>query len=242
MYEVSFIIPAFNEALSLPDCIKSVQDEIKRRFDLCGDIRAEIIVVDNASTDETPEIAEDYGARVVYEPRKGVVRARQRGYLSAKFGLLANLDADCIMPLGWLDKALEELDDDTVAVSGPLTFIEFSPSTKLVSSLFYGVGKALHYTIGEFIQGGNFLIRKSALDAMGGYNTELDFWGEDVDIGRRAAKVGHVKFILGLKMYSSARRYQTEGLVKTTAKYVINYLSITLRKGKPIHKEYNDIR
>ena len=58
----SIIIPAFNEELFLPDTLAHLQIAMDKIED-----KAELIVVDNNSTDDTAKIAEKYGARVVFE-------------------------------------------------------------------------------------------------------------------------------------------------------------------------------
>jgi len=91
------------------------------------------------------------------------------------------------------------------------------------------------------VQGGNFIVRKSALDAVGGYNTDVVFFGEDTDFAVRIATVGDVKLVPKMWVYSSARRFQVEGIVLTTWRYILNYLTVTFL-GKPVTKGHRDIR
>jgi GT2 family glycosyltransferase len=91
------------------------------------------------------------------------------------------------------------------------------------------------------VQGGNFVLRREALEEIGGFNTAIAFYGEDTDIARRLNRVGKVKFTFDLKMYSSARRLKKEGMLTIAARYTINYLWTTFRK-KPFTEEYIDIR
>ena len=71
--KISFVIPAYNEQRNIADCISAVQAEINRTGFL-----SEIVVVNNASTDRTKEIASGYpNVRVVDEIRKGLVWARK---------------------------------------------------------------------------------------------------------------------------------------------------------------------
>ena len=72
---ISFVIPAYNEEQRLPLCLDAIARELART--VCD---AEVIVVNNASTDRTGEVARAHAreydrARVVDEPRKGIVRA-----------------------------------------------------------------------------------------------------------------------------------------------------------------------
>jgi len=233
---ITFVIPAFNEERLIPLAIQSIREEMAGRPN-----DYEILVVDNASTDRTAEVAAERGARVVQELKRGIVPARQAGYLHAKYDLLANIDADNAVPAGWLDKALGALDPATVVVTGPLVYPEFSPLMQVLTKFFYFLGRISHHTLGTMVQGGNFIVRKSALDAVGGYNTDVVFFGEDTDFAVRIAMVGNVKLVPKMWVYSSARRFQVDGIVLTTWRYILNYLTVTFL-GKPVTTEYQDIR
>jgi GT2 family glycosyltransferase len=135
----------------------------------------------------------------------------------------------------------ELLDPATVVVTDPLVYPEFSRPLRILTRVFYFLGRLSHQTIGTMVQGGNFIVRKAALDAVGGYNTEIVFFGEDTDFAVRMAKVGNVRLVPKMWVYSSARRFQVEGIVLTTWRYILNYLAVTLR-GKPVTTEYQDIR
>jgi glycosyltransferase involved in cell wall biosynthesis len=233
---ITFIIPAFNEEKLISFTIHSIQKEMAGRPN-----DYEILVVDNASTDRTSEVALEQGARVVQEFKRGIVAARQAGYLHAKYDLLANIDADNVVPAGWLDRALAALDPATVVVTGPLVYPEFSRLMQVLTRFFYFLGRLSHHTLGTMVQGGNFIVRKSALDAVGGYNTDVVFFGEDTDFAVRIATVGSVKLVPKMWVYSSARPFQVEGIVLTTWRYVLNYLTVTFL-GKPVTTQYRDIR
>jgi glycosyltransferase involved in cell wall biosynthesis len=233
---ITFIIPAFNEEKLIPFAIRSIRAEMAGRPN-----EHEILVVDNASTDRTAQVSLEQGARVVQEFRRGIVVARQVGYRHAKYDLIANIDADNTIPTGWLDRALVALDPTTVVVTGPLVYPEFSRPLQILTRVFYFLGRLSHHALGTMVQGGNFIVRKAALDAVGGYNTEIVFFGEDTDFAIRIAKVGNVKLVPKMWVYSSARRFQVEGIALTTWRYILNYLTVTFR-GKPVTREYHDIR
>jgi hypothetical protein len=74
---LSFVVPAYNEEAYLPACLESVLAQTRELGDA-----VEIIVVNNASSDRTREVALGYsGVRVVDEPRKGLTFARQAGFV-----------------------------------------------------------------------------------------------------------------------------------------------------------------
>jgi GT2 family glycosyltransferase len=95
--------------------------------------------------------------------------------------------------------------------------------------------------IGSMVQGGNFVLRRSALEKAGGYDTTITFYGEDTDVARRLNKVGAVKWTFTLPVYTSGRRIKGEGIVTTSARYTANYFWVTFF-GRPFTKQYKDIR
>ncbi|MFP5282884.1 MAG: glycosyltransferase family 2 protein, partial [Actinomycetes bacterium] len=80
---LSVVVPAHDEADFLPATLASLA-----RQDFAGGF--EVIVVDNASTDDTAAVAARHGARVVTEPRPGVCAARQAGTLAARGDLVVS--------------------------------------------------------------------------------------------------------------------------------------------------------
>ncbi len=87
----AYLIPARNEAAALPRLLDRVRAT-------AGEDLAQVVVVDNGSTDNTAAVAEDAGARVVSEPRPGYGRACQRGIDALRESeapdILVFLDAD----------------------------------------------------------------------------------------------------------------------------------------------------
>lgn len=234
---ISFVIPAYNEERHLPQCLDSIKRELAGTP--CD---AEIIVVNNASTDRTGEIARGYSwVRVVDEPRKGLPSARQAGFVAATGELIANIDADTLMPEGWLAKVLAEFERDErlAALSGPHIFYDLSIFQRALVHLFYVAGYLSHlinqhiFHTGAMLQGGNFIVRRTHLEQIGGFDTSIKFYGEDADVARRISKVGKVKWTFKLPMYASGRRLAKEGIIMVGLRYAGNYFNI-LARGKPL--------
>ena len=105
MIKISFVIPAHNEEDRIGACLEAIQTEIVRTIDPATGqpVATEVLVVNNVSTDKTKEIALQYaGVRVVDEHNKGLVWARQGGHVASTGELVANIDADVLVPQGWL--------------------------------------------------------------------------------------------------------------------------------------------
>ncbi len=243
--KLSFVIPAYNEEDLIGKCLDSI---LKQAADRPEEI--EIIVVNNASTDRTREIVMSFsGVQVVDEPKKGLVNARHAGFLASSGDLIANIDADTILTPGWIDKVLKAFSDNPnlVALSGPQIFYDLSRAFNLWVRLFYGVGFASYlmnrfvFRVGSMLQGGNFVVKQSALQKIGGYNPKFDFWGEDSDLARRLHPIGDVKFTFDLPIYASGRRIAAEGKITTAWRYGINYFWTIFFK-KPFTKTYLDVR
>jgi cellulose synthase/poly-beta-1,6-N-acetylglucosamine synthase-like glycosyltransferase len=245
--KISFSIPAYNEEHRIARCLGSVQKEIVRAG---MENECEIIVVNNASTDRTREITRQFpGVRVVDEPRKGLTFARQAGFEHSSGELVANVDSDTMLPPGWLDIAMREFerDPDLVALSGPFTYFDISPISRFWVKCFYGIGYATYLVnkhvlrAGAMLQGGNFIVRRDAMEKIGGFDTSIHFYGEDTDVARRLNKIGNVKWTFRLPTYASGRRLSHEGILKMGLRYALNYLWTTFAK-KPWSEEYLDVR
>ncbi|NOT26896.1 MAG: glycosyltransferase, partial [Acidobacteria bacterium] len=89
---VSVVVPAFNEERGLAASLGSIR-LATTAFDDAGWV-SELIVCDNNSTDRTPEIAADAGARVVFESINQISRARNAGAAVARGEWLVFVDAD----------------------------------------------------------------------------------------------------------------------------------------------------
>lgn len=100
----SVIIPAYNEEVCLPATLMYLKRNMAA---VCAP--GEIIVVDNNSTDETPDIARRFGARVVFEAFNQISRARNAGGRAARGDYLIFLDADTFLNTDLLTAALSKL-------------------------------------------------------------------------------------------------------------------------------------
>ena len=244
--KISFVIPAYNEEKSLPACLESVYKEIKRN----PGISFEVIVADNGSADRTSEVAKKYpGTIVVIETEKGANRARQTGFLKSTGDLLASVDADTVLPEGWVKRALDEFSkrNDLICLSGPFIYYDTSMLTRFLVKIFYFFGLMISLInkhvlrVCSMIQGGNLVVKRSALEKIGGFNTSIKFYGDDTDLARRLNGLGDVRFTFSLPIYASGRRLLGGGAVRTGLVYAANFLSVSYFK-KPVSKTYSDFR
>nr|WP_294517010.1 glycosyltransferase family 2 protein [uncultured Rhodopila sp.] len=242
---ISFVVPAYNEEKTLTRNLSAIIAEISR----CG-CKAEVIVVNNASTDATRDVAASFPEVIVVdEPIKGLVQARKAGYQRATGALVANVDADTIVTQGWLHRVLEEFQrhPNLVALSGPYIYYDVPRRTRAAVRAFYFMGYGFYMLnrfvlrVGSMLQGGNFVVRRSALEEIGGFNPKFSFYGEDTDLARRLNTVGAVKFTFGLPALSSGRRLLEEGVFRIGMRYSVNFVWATFRH-RPFTDEWIDVR
>lgn len=243
--KISFAIPAHNEEKLIAQCIESIQKEIAR----CS-AEAEIVVVNNNSTDNTKEVATQFAnIKVVDETNKGLVFARQCGMDHSDGELIANIDADMIVPTGWLSTIIREFENNPhlVALSGPHVHYDLNILERAFVRVFYYIGYITYilnsriFKVSGMLQGGNFIVRRDAMEKIGGYDTSITFYGEDTDIAKRIFKVGKVKWTFGLPIYTTGRRIKEEGIITMGIKYGVNYIWLIFF-STPFTKGYRDIR
>jgi glycosyltransferase involved in cell wall biosynthesis len=235
---VSVVIPAYNEAVMLPSCLESLNEQ-----DYAG--KYEVIVADNNSSDLTPKIAAVYGARVIAEKRQGVAFARQAGFTQALGEIILSTDADTIVPPDWIRRMVDEINEnkDIVAVGGSCQLIGTNTPLKLLCSSLVPivalVDKVIDYP--GTLQGWNFAVKKKAFTKAGGFNTNkgAEEVGEDRELGWRLRRIGKVKITFSIKVKTSARRFV--GLFKTF-KYVILNAVYYLIKKKALPGTFQVIR
>jgi peptidoglycan-N-acetylglucosamine deacetylase len=226
--KISVIIPARNEEKYIESCINSVKSQDFTEY--------EIIVVDNGSTDKTAEIAKNLGARVVPEPTAGLPKARETGRIVANADLLVYLDADMIIQQSYLSTLYRFFEENpkVVAISNPYLFYDGNRRIKVLEKFIFKILFPIFHRLLRVLKlprtlmGGNFAVRKRTLEEIGGFNKDIEFYGEDVDISKRISKKGDIAFIENLYSLTSARRYMQQGIFRTYSIYFANYFSMLL--------------
>jgi len=105
--KISVIIPAYQHGKELPDCLESIFNQTLKP--------AEIIAVNDGSTDDTSEILEQYknrGVKVIKQENKGANSARNRGFDESSGDFVIFCDADIIMRPYCLEKMFQALQEN----------------------------------------------------------------------------------------------------------------------------------
>lgn len=240
---ITAVVCAYNEASYVSGCLHALLAQTRQPD--------EIIVVDNASTDGTGDIARaTAGVRVIDEPERGLVIARESARRAANGDILAYVDADCRAPITWLERVERRLAGRPalVAVTGPYRFYDWDLAGRaLIRAYDWMVAPPTHVLvhhalgIGAILYGGNFAVRSTALERIGGFDPLIEFHGEDTNLGRRLTPIGHVALAPACWVWTSARRYRAMGRSKVFSLYVRNFWSEILRH-QPADRSHVDIR
>ncbi|MEQ1727118.1 MAG: glycosyltransferase family A protein [Vicinamibacterales bacterium] len=240
---ISVIVCAYNEAAYLGACLHAILAQTRPPD--------EVIVVDNASSDGTGAIARAIaGVRVLHEPDKGLVVARETARLAARGEILAYVDADCRPPLSWLERVERRFvrRPALIAVTGPYRFYDWDRIGRLLIRAYdVLVAPPTHWVvhdrlgIGAILYGGNFAVSRHALARINGFDRSIEFHGEDTNLGRRLTPLGQVDVARECWVWTSARRYRAMGKATVFGLYVRNFWSEILRH-RPADRTHLDVR
>jgi glycosyltransferase involved in cell wall biosynthesis len=175
----SIVVPAFNEEALLPRTLAA----IKAAAGVLGSW--ELIVCDNNSTDRTTEVAREAGARVVFEAKNQISRARNAGAAAATGGWLIFVDAD-----SWPSRELFAHVRDTVEASnciggGATLRIESTDaSLRFITGGWNLLSRAARWAAGSFV-----FCEAAAFREVGGFSEEL-YASEELDLSRKLKRLG----------------------------------------------------
>ena len=237
--KISVVIPAYNEEKYIGECLKHCVEN--KTSAVC-----EIIVVDNASSDRTASIVGSFtGVTLLTEQQKGVCFARQRGIHAASGDVIAFIDADTHVSKQWFERIEAEFTRDPALVSftGPYSYHDLPEQHQRHFAWCYWnlVAYPISLCTKYMAVGGNLAVRKSALEAIGGFDTSINFYGEDTDLARRLKEQGKVRFSPSHIVETSARRLEHYGLVRSSWMYGINFVWEVVFK-RPYHQSSTDVR
>jgi glycosyltransferase involved in cell wall biosynthesis len=159
MSVISVVIPALNDAEMLARCLEALALQTRKAD--------EILVVDNGSVDNTAEVARSGGARIIFEPKRGIPAATAAGFDAANGDVFARLDADSIPASDWLERIEADFARDAglSAVTGPGEFYGASRTVRRAGEVLYigGMFWSMGWLLGHPpLFGSNFAIRSGA--------------------------------------------------------------------------------
>ena len=195
---LSFIVPAHNEELLL----RSTLDAIHQAALAIGE-RYELIVVDDASTDQTAAVAQSCGALVVQVAHRQIAATRNSGAKAATGDLLVFVDADTRVNPKVITDAIAAISNGAVGGGAAIKFDEPIP---LYARLLLPV-LLLSFRISRLAAGCFVFCTRSAYVAAGGFN-EAYYGGEEIIISRALGRQGRF-VVLRSAVLTSGRKLRT---------------------------------
>jgi GT2 family glycosyltransferase len=196
---VSIIIPTFNGASRIGNCLDALLGQVDGR-------NAEILVVNDGSTDNTAEVVRRYpGIRLVSQANAGPAAARNRGALEAQASILLFTDDDCVPLPGWLDAMTAPFKDPEIvgakgvyrtrqkSLVARFVQIEYEDRYRLMASL----------PIIDFVDTYSGAYIRDRFLEMAGYDTSFPVaCAEDIELSyRMSARGWKMKFAPGAIVY-----------------------------------------
>jgi len=199
---VTIIVPTRNRASTIVPCLDSIVAALSKP----SHIEADIVVVNNGSTDDTAQVVQNWAEtfcvfpfRLLFEELKGISNARNCGMRSAKGDLLVFIDDDCRMHPDYVIDLLRYDASDTVpvlrggcvALGDPADLPLSILSRPDIARWSRKLNSARHDNLGDTLLGCNMTMRKTVADLIGPFDTSLGAGtnipgGDDIDYVYRA--------------------------------------------------------
>lgn len=226
------VVPAYNEEKNISSCLTALKNQNfpKQNY--------EVIVVNNASTDRTGEIARKMGVKIIFEPKKGYAFALKRGFKTVAADFIAVTDADTIAPKDWLSNIYQAFKKDkNIVIIGGSSF------HKPMIPLAFVAQFVLNFIAGPLLKifvGYNMAFRKEVYQKVGGVNTRFNF-NVDTDLIVRIKKEGKAVFLFNNPIMVSSRHYRGIGGIKYALKGSTNSIFLILFRKTPFF-HFGDVR
>lgn len=181
LLSASVIMPVYNGERMIGDALNSLIPQVRRLA------AAELLVVDNGSSDRTAAVARSAGATVIEETKRGPAAARNAGLRRAAGEIIVYLDADTLPTRGWLRGMLAPFADPRVVIAAgrTLCYVAQTGAERYVAaSGLYDTERAISREVFPFAPSLNMAVRREAAIAVGCWNEEM-LTGEDVDFSHR---------------------------------------------------------
>jgi GT2 family glycosyltransferase/exo-beta-1,3-glucanase (GH17 family) len=215
MPRISVIVCTYNGTATLRACLESLVR--------LHDADFEVLLIDDGSTEDIEGLAKNFPqVRYVRQEHAGLSVARNLGASLATGEILAYTDDDCIADEDWLKYLMLGLEDPQwVAAGGPN--IPPEPRNRTEAVVGAAPGAPAHVLLtdneAEHLPGCNLAIRKTALEAIGGFRPQYQVAGDDVDVCWRLREAGgKLHFVPGAMVWHH-RRYMVGAYLRQQRGY-----------------------
>jgi glycosyltransferase involved in cell wall biosynthesis len=228
---MSVVVPAFNEERHIGATLEALGVAIAHVSAMAS---VEILVVDDGSTDRTPEVATAMGALVVQGDRNGIGSARNVGARAATGVMYVFVDADTIVPSAVLKRVFDLHAEGVRAIAVPAAYETARRSLRPLLALWRWYAPRRHVTQGVFQAFDHALFAE-----LGGYDERL-LIAEDTDLFDRAIR--HLprsrwQIVSDLRVHPSTRRLEQTSALRLWV--LTNPLTTTLlRRVAPLWRDW----
>ena len=226
---VSVIVPVYNAENTIEECINSL-------FGLnYPKEKIELIFVNNASTDRTTNILNQYSGKIkiLHEEKKGPAATRNKGLLNAKSDVIAFTDSDCVVHKDWLHNIVLPLQDEGIGIVGGKILAK-RPCNKIekFGEIIHDHNKAINEFKPAYVITMNWASRLSVLKEVGFFDENF-IRCEDADLSHRIFQSGY-RFVYRPEAVVYHRNEKTlSGLFQEG--YLHGYFSI---KNHKVHNDF----
>jgi len=204
---ISVIVPVYNEE-------KNIGLLLKRLLNLnFPKDKFEIIVVDNNSKDNTPEIIKKYKVIYLNEIKQSSYAARNKGIKKAKSNILAFIDGDCIPDKNWLKNAIKHfIEEEVDIIAGNIIVSDSINVNNSITNLYQLItlNERNKYSEKEGrCSGGNLIAKKEVFNNIGYFEERL-ISGGDGEWTKRATNHGFkLKYYNDVKVYHPLEEFNS---------------------------------
>lgn len=201
--DYAIVIPAYNEAAQLPITLPAIRAAMST-----VSAQGEIIVADNNSSDDTAEVAKQFGATVVFEPINMISKARNAGAKATQAPILIFVDADTRPSAELLAETLAQMARDDRTGGGAEVELDPQPNwlTRKLAGLWNWTSRQMSYPAGSY-----FFCRRDAFEDVGGFSESL-YASEEIWLARALKRWGRRQrskrklHVIDIPVVTSARK------------------------------------
>lgn len=177
---ISFIVPAYNEESLIGRTLEALNRAAQNL-----DQPYEVIVTDDASSDQTASIAETHGARVIRVNLRQIAGARNAGALQARGDRLIFVDADTVVSEAVVRAAVEAMNRGAAGGGSAVSFDGQVPRyAELMQPMLVRIFRAAGLACGCFL-----FCTREAFEAAGGFDETL-FASEEIGMSQALKRQG----------------------------------------------------
>lgn len=208
LFDITIVVCTYNRAEMLREALSSLtvlKTERPITTAPTSSFTYEILVIDNASTDETATVVEEIAAqttvpiRRVLEQQQGVVHARNCGVREANSEWIAFFDDDQLADPQWLQNLLSMANKKQVRCVGGAVYLQLpagenrqlAPVCRMLLGETIGMETERTYNHRVTPGTGNLLVHRTVFDEIGCFNPEFHQRGEDTDLFLRMLDAGN---------------------------------------------------